>query len=409
MTSHARALLLVAFALPAALATMPVSIALAQTPAPSAAAPAASSGSVGSPVEPPPAPPSAAGSAAPIVTYATCIEHLPPGATRPKLTEAFPARGLAGYALPLEITVEHGAGETVLPQGFALRDDAAGLSDLRKAGFVFPSQTGGSPARVEPMSVDGGARTKVTIPVLALPKEAGSKELTLPPLPVSVSRASGEIMTLCTSLHTVRVDDPTANVPVAAAKPKANPTGRRQLEDWAGARYATYAAGIGLVGLALGALLARWWRSRPIVLPPPPPPRPPWEIALSELAALRQGPLLEQDKLADYIDALSDIARRYLGARYGFDGVESTSREIRKALRAVVPPPPVLPDIEILLDESDLVKFARVSPSLHDCTGLSDRVETIIRETIPLLAPSPSDATQVPLVSAASAGPTRSR
>jgi hypothetical protein len=362
---------------------------------------------------------SSVSSAAPVTVTATCIEHLPPGATRPRLVESFPPRGFAGYALPLVVLVEHGAGETVLPEGFSLRDDATGLSDLRKAGFTFPAQTGGSPAKVkvldqkaksqnQPSGGNAPARTELTIPVLALPKEPGTKELTLPPLPISVSRASGEVMTLCTAPHTIRVEDPTANVPVAAAKPKANPPGRRQLEDWEAARIATYAAGVGLVGVLLGALLARWWRRRPKVLPPPPPPRPAWEIALTELAALRQGPLLEQDHLSEYVDALSDIARRYLGARFGFDGAESTSREVRKALRAVTPPPPVLPDIEVLLDESDLVKFARVSPALHDCTALSDRVETIIRQTIPLFEPDGA-VLAVPKVGAASASPARSK
>jgi hypothetical protein len=368
--------------------------------------------------DPDPPAPALSSSAAPVTVTATCIEHLPEGATRPRLIESFPPRGFAGYALPLVVLVEHGAGETVLPEGFSLRDDATGLSDLRKAGFTFPSQTGGSPAQVHvldekaksqnpPSGKPVGARTELTIPVLALPKEPGTKELTLPPLPISVSRASGEVMTLCTAPHTIRVEDPTANVPVAAAKPKTNPPGRRQLEDWEAARIATYAAGVGLVGVVLGALLARWWRSRPKVVPPPPPPRPPWEIALTELAALRQGPFLEQGRLAEYIDALSDIARRYLGARFGFDGVESTSREVRKALRAVTPPPPVLPDIEVLLDESDLVKFARVSPALHDCTALSDRVETIIRQTIPLFEADGS-VLAVPKVGAASASPSRS-
>lgn len=374
----------------------------ASVAAPASASATTSAAPSGSAEPPPDVPP--AGSAAAPIAYATCIEHLPTGSRRPQITEQFPARGLAGYALELVITVRHGAGETVLPQGFVLRDDATGLSEIRKAGFSFPVQNGPGRARIEPSSVDGGAQTKVTIPVIGLPKEAGSKELTLPPLPISVARASGEVMTLCTVPHTVRVDDPTANFPVASVKPKGNPGGRRQLEDWAAARAAAIVSAVALVSLLLGALLARWWRRRPKILPPPPPPRPPWEIALSELDALRSGPLLGDGKLAEFVDALSDIARRYLGARFGFDGVESTSREVRKAMRGVTPPLPVLPDIEILLDESDLVKFARVIPSLDACTTLADRVESIVRLTIPTLAPLVA-----PSVSAASASPSRAR
>src|SRR6185437_5908540 len=38
----------------------------------------------------------------------TCVEHLPPGATRPMMTEHMPTRGVSGYATELKLVVAHG-------------------------------------------------------------------------------------------------------------------------------------------------------------------------------------------------------------------------------------------------------------------------------------------------------------
>src|SRR5690606_37750065 len=110
-----------------------------------------------------------------------------------------------------------------------------------------------------------------------LPKKPGRNELVLPPLPIAISRASGELMTLCTAPHPVTVEDPIANEP--NPKPKQNPDPLRQREEWTAAKNAAIVASVALV---LGALLA-WligrWLKRPRPAPPPPPPRPPWEVA----------------------------------------------------------------------------------------------------------------------------------
>jgi hypothetical protein len=306
---------------------------------------------------------------------------VPEGATRPKITEKFPTSGLAGYALPLELEVEHGAGETVLPQGFSLQLRGVEAEALQKSGFMVPSPDGGAPPLLSPMSLDGGVRTKVVVRVVALPKTAGRHELELPPLPVAVARASGEMMTLCTHPHRVVVDDPTGNTP--DARPRPNPPARRQLEHWDALERGVQFGLVALVAAIVGALVYRWWRKRPRPVPPPPPPRPSWEVALEALQQLQQGELIREDRGDEYVAAVSDILRRYLGERYGFDGLEATSREIRKALRAVTPPPPVLPEVERLLDESDLIKFARVTPSAEECQALFALGETVVKATIP--------------------------
>jgi hypothetical protein len=193
-----------------------------------------------------------------------------------------------------------------------------------------------------------------------------------------------ELVTLCTQPHTIVIEDPTASTP--DAKPKANPTPRRQREDWALARLIAGLAAVALVAAIVGALIGRWWKRRPKPVIPPPPPRPPWEIALAQLEEVRRGTMIEEQKLGEHVDRVSDIVRQYLGARFGFDGLEATSREVRRAVRNVKPTLPVLAEIDRLLDESDLVKFARVTPAPDDCRVLLELGEAIVRATMPAFA-----------------------
>ena len=108
----------------------------------------------------------------------------------------------------------------------------------------------------------------------------------LPPSPIAVSCASGE---LCHSVHRaarrVLVEDPIANAPNPA--PKGNPAARRQFEIWTAAKHAAFVALVALLVGALGALLISRWLRRPKKLPPPPPPRPPWDVALEALHDIR--------------------------------------------------------------------------------------------------------------------------
>jgi hypothetical protein len=78
-----------------------------------------------------------------------CVERLPEGRKAPNITEKIPERIPSGYALDLEVTVEHEPLETVMPGGSEFQlgsDDAAALAKL---GFVLPSPKGPSKMRIE--------------------------------------------------------------------------------------------------------------------------------------------------------------------------------------------------------------------------------------------------------------------
>jgi len=326
----------------------------------------------------------------------TCIEHVPPGAKRPTLKEQLSPRGLSGYVAELKLTISHGKGETVLPEGFRLQSGTDAAKELEKAGFVVPDPSGAVTPKitVEP-GENGTAVTTIIIPVVPLPPKPGRNVLELPPLPIAISRANNDYVTLCTAPHSIQVEDPIANELDPKVKP--NPAGRPQREDWPLARYLAVGVPVGGALALLGALLQRWWSRRPKVKPAA-PRIPPWVTALEELERIRRSSLLEEGKRGEHFDRVSDAVRRYLGGRYGFEavgegynGLETTTGEMLDVLRRVRPPIAELPRIKDFLDDCDLVKFARFTPTEEHCLEALASGEAIVRKTIPVMMP-PAEA-----------------
>jgi hypothetical protein len=328
-----------------------------------------------------------------------CIEHIPEGKQRPAIKEAFPERGRAGYAAVLSIEIPHGLGETVLPGGFRLQLDSPEGRAFHTAQFVIPAFEGPAAPRVLRSESEGSVHTTVELPFVPLPKDPGPHTLTLPSVPIAIARQSGELITVCTSPHTLLVDDPTANI--ANASPRPNPKPLRQLEVWTAAKNVALTA---LIALPLGALIAflvgRWLRrARP--LPPPPPPRPPWEIALEALGRVRQQRLIEQGLTREVFDEVSLAVREYLGRRFGFDGLESTTRELLEHLARLGPSVPageLIGEIELLLRRADLVKFANLTPEAAECEIALERGERIVRVTMAPVTRVVSEAVPTPPV-----------
>jgi hypothetical protein len=100
--------------------------------------------------------------------------------------------------------------------------------------------------------------------------------------------------------------------------------------------------------------------------------------------------LTREGRFAEHFDRVSDIVRRYLGDRYGFDGLESTTREMLSELRQTTPRIVVLDEIERFLRQADLVKFARLTPSEPECATALAEASRIVERTVP--APMPASA-----------------
>jgi hypothetical protein len=314
---------------------------------------------------------------------AECVETASE-ASRPQMVDTFPERGTSGYASTLHIVVSHGKGETVLPHGLELQGESDTAKALKTAGFAFPDQDGGGAARLSSIDIDaksGRRQTTLDLPLLALPSEPGRHTLTLPPLAVSIARANNDVVTLCTKAHTVIVEDPTASTP--DAQPKPNPPPRPQREEWVALERALSWGAVGVLVGGVLAWLAYRWLKRPKAVPPPPPPRPPWEIALERLDEARHAGLLETQRLADFYDRVNDAVRQYLGARFGFDGLESTTDETLRALRRAPAFGLPMPEVVAFLQDCDLVKFADMTPTVEECQRALLQAERIVRATMP--------------------------
>ena len=361
---------------------------------------------------PPPPPslgsssPAPAGSADALLALAseTCHEHVPLGKTAPRLTEKFPARGESGHALTLSVTVEHGKGETVLPGGFQVQSDDPTFKALERAGLFVPDADGGAgPVLVRTENGDL-VTTHVELSFVPLPPKPGRNTIVVPSLPVSVARASGDVLVLCTTPHVVSIEDPIANT--SNAMPRPNPPGRLEREQWTALKNGLIVGGAALVLGALIAWLVGLWLKRPRPVPPPPPPRPPWEVALEELFDVRHAGLVAEGRLAEHFDRVSDTVRKYLGARYGYDGLESTTRESLSVLREASPRIVPLDAIETFLRQADLVKFAKTVPTADDGELALVRAEHIVRETLPTALPTPAAVpSDVPATAAAAPAP----
>jgi hypothetical protein len=122
-------------------------------------------------------------------------------------------------------------------------------------------------------------------------------------------------------------------------------------------------AAAGVLSLAAVALLVYWLRhrKRPVKArpaEPAPPPKPEDEVALAALAVLERDGPLKRGEFKQHYFRLSEIVKAYIGARYRFDAVESTTREMiglleeRRSLSDAQ-----IDRLETLFEKLDLVKF----------------------------------------------------
>ncbi len=120
--------------------------------------------------------------------------------------------------------------------------------------------------------------------------------------------------------------------------------------------------GVGL-GVGVGVLVKRYLDGRQVDPGPPVDPRPAHVIAFAELEALLAEDLPAEGRVGEFYVRLSEIVRRYLQRRFGIDGPEMTSDQIRAWAEARQLPAEVRMGLDDFLAETDLVKFADFSPT----------------------------------------------
>ena len=242
-----------------------------------------------------------------------------------------------------------------------------------------PFEILGKKLAIEP-SPDGESQT-FTFELQLLCFEVGVHELG--PIRVRITSAAGELSEIESNTRSIEIQSLLANEPDPTLKPPSEPVVVEQ-DD-----YRLLIVLGALLAIALGALLAwlfmRWWHKRDRPEPAPPPPPPPWETALTELHELERAraAAVSEGRTEQWVDAVSDSIRAYLGRRFGFHGLESTTDEIADQLRraeslAIEPQEAVG-----FLGQCDLVKFAKASLADEASRTLIEEALALVDQTRP--------------------------
>lgn len=130
---------------------------------------------------------------------------------------------------------------------------------------------------------------------------------------------------------------------------------------------------------------------------------------MKELAALENERLIEQKKFKEFYTRLSDALRSYMGAAYRVQALDLTSNELLRELDGRAEDEPqhraesyrkAVARLTELLDEADLVKFARYMPEAARGRRALEIGREIVKYTSYKFEPEPeekrSGAGQVP-------------
>jgi hypothetical protein len=146
-----------------------------------------------------------------------------------------------------------------------------------------------------------------------------------------------------------------------------------------------------LIGAAVALVLLAlwwWWRRRP---PAPQPAEDPLAIAEREFNRIEALRLVEAGERGRHVALMVDVLRDYLAARYANTPLSLTTSELTRALlRDQVP----LERLARLLDEVDLVKFARRPLTRENALELGREARLIVR-TIDAVAKRAAEAQPV--------------
>lgn len=117
------------------------------------------------------------------------------------------------------------------------------------------------------------------------------------------------------------------------------------------------------------------------------PPRPAEEIAREGLRALAEMRLIEKGLVKEYYIRLSDIIRAYVENRYRIFAMDRTTWELFQEMKANRIERLHVDRINDFLEECDMVKFAKYTPSQKEIEEVYKKAEEIIDITTPKIAP----------------------
>lgn len=202
--------------------------------------------------------------------------------------------------------------------------------------------------------------------------------LALPPLTLSLVDDSGSGQDLAAPAAVVRVR---ATLKAGDELPRdLRPQAQLPLRSpWPG-RLALAAALGGLALVLSGALGLRPLPPPAPVLPPPPPdPLAALRRSLAALDDIDAMGLVAAGRWKTLYALATDTLRGYLAERWDLPALDLTSPELLDAVAAAGRPRAATVYLAPLLQEADLVKFARLSPDAARAAGLTDRLRELLR------------------------------
>ncbi len=110
----------------------------------------------------------------------------------------------------------------------------------------------------------------------------------------------------------------------------------------------------------------------------------PWEIAFEELERLKEDGLIVKGRYKEYYSRLSDIVRGYFERRFRIRAPEMTTEEFLISLKDCNFLKEFQKDtLKQFLHASDMVKFAKYSPTVSEAEDSFVLANRLIKETIP--------------------------
>jgi hypothetical protein len=170
--------------------------------------------------------------------------------------------------------------------------------------------------------------------------------------------------------------------------------------------------------LAAAAAVMGWWayrrwRGEPLFAPAV-DRRSPWQAAHDELARIEGLGLLARGRFREYYTLVTDCLRTYLENQFQLRVFDRTTSELQAILRQSDLSPEQSRRLLHLFAESDLVKFAKLTPDVATAQQLMSEAREMVDATRPRLEPEESlgenaTASASPLTSMATSFPTSGR
>lgn len=269
---------------------------------------------------------------------------------------AEPAEATVGDPISLTLAVTHPAGYQVVPP--QLSGDWGSYTIVG----LSPAETSGNG--------DGTETTTIAIDARLFAPGA----FATPPLDVTLTDGQGNLTTVTAAATSVTInsvlgegDTELRDIKAQAEMPYTN--------------WALIATGALLVAAVVGGVII--WRRRAPKAQPVVDLRSPSEVALDDLARVEALRLPEQGRFKEHYSLVSDTVRGYIGLRYGFPVLERTTAEIRASLREAGVPSEVQRPFVNLLQESDLVKFTTMTPTVPAAQAILEQGRAIIEAAAP--------------------------